>query len=54
MIATVREYNFEKIKSVVNKLTYLFDKQNNNELVKILKKYIPEYKSNNSIFEKLD
>ena len=54
MIATVREYDFEKVKTVVNELTHLFGKQNNNELVKILKKYIPEYKSNNSIFEELD
>lgn len=54
MIATVREYDFEKVKTVVNELTHLFGKQNNNDLVKILKKYIPEYKSNNSIFEELD
>lgn len=54
MIATVREYDFEKVKTVVSELTHLFGKQNNTELVKILKKYIPEYKSNNSIFEKLD
>ena len=54
MIATVREYDFEKVKLVVNELTHLFGKQNNNDLVKILKKYIPEYKSNNSIFEELD
>ncbi len=54
MIATVREYDFEKVKTVVSELTHLFGKQNNNDLVKILKKYIPEYKSNNSIFEELD
>ncbi|MFK7771036.1 MAG: polysaccharide biosynthesis protein [Saprospiraceae bacterium] len=54
MIATVRQYDFEKVKIVVNELTHLFGKQNNNDLVKILKKYIPEYKSNNSIFEELD
>ncbi len=54
MIATVREYDFEQIKTVVNELTHLFGQQNNNDLVKILKKYIPEYKSNNSIFEELD
>lgn len=54
MIATVREYDFEKVKTVVTELTHLFGQQNNNELVKILKKYIPEYKSNNSIFEELD
>ncbi len=54
MIATVREYDFDKVKIVVTELTHLFDKQNNNDLVKILKKYIPEYKSNNSIFEELD
>ena len=54
MIATVREYDFEKVKIVVKELTHLFGKQNNTDLVTILKKYIPEYKSNNSIFEKLD
>jgi FlaA1/EpsC-like NDP-sugar epimerase len=54
MIATVREYDFEKVKIVVKELTHLFGKQNNTDLVKILKKYIPEYKSNNSIFEELD
>lgn len=54
MIATVREYDFEKVKTVVTELTQLFGQQNNTNLVKILKKYIPEYKSNNSVFEELD
>ncbi|HFB99713.1 MAG TPA: polysaccharide biosynthesis protein, partial [Phaeodactylibacter sp.] len=54
LIATVREYDFEKVKNIVSQLHLLFDKQNNNDLVKMLKDYIPEFKSNNSVFEKLD
>lgn len=54
LIATVREYDFEKVEKIVAQLSQLFDQQNNNELVKILKQSIPEFKSNNSIFEELD
>ncbi len=54
MIATVREYDFEKVKNIVAQLRKLFNQQNNKALVKLLKQSIPEFKSNNSIFEELD
>lgn len=54
MIATVREYDFEKVKNIVAQLRELFNQQNNKALVKLLKQSIPEFKSNNSVFEELD
>ena len=54
MIATVREYDFEKVENIVNQITQLFAQQNNKEIVKLLKQSIPEYISNNSVFEELD
>ncbi len=54
LIATVREYDFEKVKNIVAELSQLFSQQNNKALVELLKKSIPEFKSNNSIFEELD
>lgn len=54
LIATVRAYNFKKAKHIVEQLAQLFEQQNNKELVKLLKESIPEYKSNNSIYEELD
>jgi len=54
LIATVREYDFEKVKNIVAELSQLFSQQNNKALVQLLKKSIPEFKSNNSVFEELD
>ena len=54
LIATVREYNFEKVENIVAELSQLFSQQNNKALVQLLKKSIPEFKSNNSVFEELD
>ncbi len=53
-IAKVREYDFETIANYVNQLLTLFKQQDNEQLVRLLKEIIPEYKSNNSIYEKLD
>lgn len=38
----------------VNGLIGLFDKQDNEEMVQLMKEIVPEFKSNNSIFTKLD
>lgn len=54
LIAKVREYPFEEVKSQTDALIRLFDTQDNEQIVSLLKKFIPEYKSNNSIFEELD
>lgn len=54
MIAKVRENDYGYIKQQVDELISLFDLQENEVLVKLMKEIIPEFKSNNSVFEKLD
>lgn len=54
MIAKVRSYSFNEISQTINQLTALFGKQNNKEIVTLMKQIVPEYKSNNSVFEELD
>ena len=54
MIAKVQPYNFENIKPEVLKLIELFETQDNIKIVKQLKSIVPEYISNNSIYESLD
>jgi FlaA1/EpsC-like NDP-sugar epimerase len=54
MIAKVKEYNFNEIGPTVNELISLFDKQDNASIVKKMKLLVPEFKSNNSVFESLD
>ncbi|MEX1002969.1 MAG: nucleoside-diphosphate sugar epimerase/dehydratase [Crocinitomicaceae bacterium] len=54
MIAQVREYDFDEISRSVNELTNLFEYQNNEKIVSFMKELVPEYRSNNSEFEKLD
>lgn len=54
MIAKVKEYDFEEISMHIADLTSMFENQNNEEIVKMMKWIVPEYRSNNSEFEKLD
>jgi len=54
MIAKVKVYDFESISNMISLLIGSFDKQNNKEIVKQMKNIIPEFKSNNSIYEELD
>lgn len=54
LIAKVREYDYETISGEIDSLITLFDKQDNFSIVGKMKQIVPEYKSNNSIFEKLD
>lgn len=54
MIAKVREYNFEEISEHISTLTSMFSEQNNEEIVKLMKWIVPEFRSNNSEYEKLD
>ena len=53
-IAKVREYNFNEILLQIEELIALTDCNNNMELVKQMKNIVPEFKSQNSIFETLD
>jgi FlaA1/EpsC-like NDP-sugar epimerase len=54
MRATVQELEYERVNNQVNELITLFSSQNNFDIVSYMKTMVPEYKSNNSIFEKLD
>ena len=54
MIAKVKEYDFERIARDISELIALFDKQENEAIVAKMKAIVPEYVSNNSVYEKLD
>ncbi|MBL7943382.1 MAG: polysaccharide biosynthesis protein [Flavobacteriales bacterium] len=46
--------NYEELDLEVNALISLFDKQDNADIVRKLKRIVPQYKSKNSVFEQLD
>jgi FlaA1/EpsC-like NDP-sugar epimerase len=54
MIARVKEYDFEIIAQEIRELIGLFNTQNNDAIVKKMKEIVPEFISQNSVFEKLD
>ncbi|MBI3510806.1 MAG: polysaccharide biosynthesis protein [Bacteroidetes bacterium] len=54
MIAKVRAYEFDEMEKNVGELIALFHSQNNLDIVGKMKQMVPEYKSNNSVYEKLD
>jgi FlaA1/EpsC-like NDP-sugar epimerase len=54
MIGKVRQYNLESVSKEIESLISLFDKQDNIAIVKKMKEIVPEFKSKNSEFEKLD
>lgn len=54
LIGKVREYEYGEVSKVIEELIELFDTQNNNKIVQCMKELVPEFKSNNSVFEKLD
>ena len=54
MIAKVKKYDFELVATKINGLIESFNQQDNTTLVAKMKELVPEFKSNNSIYEKLD
>lgn len=54
LIGKVREYDYNDVSKVIEELIKLFDTQNNNKIVQCMKELVPEFKSNNSVFERLD
>lgn len=54
MIAQVKEYDFEEVEKNISQLIALFDSQNNRAIVAKMKEIVPEYISNNSVYEALD
>ncbi|MCX6273716.1 MAG: nucleoside-diphosphate sugar epimerase/dehydratase [Bacteroidetes bacterium] len=54
LIAKVKEYEFADVKKEIDILHGLFDKQDNDAIVRKMKEIVPEYLSHNSVYEKLD
>jgi FlaA1/EpsC-like NDP-sugar epimerase len=54
LIGKVREYAYEEVKGIIEELIRSFDTQNNELIVQRMKDLVPEFKSNNSVFQKLD
>jgi len=54
MIAKVNPENYNKLNSDILKLIDLIETGDNFEIVKLMKQIVPDYKSMNSVFEKLD
>jgi len=53
-IAKVREYEYDEVLGNVNRLTELSMSVNIPEMIQLMKKIVPEYKSKNSVFEQYD
>jgi len=54
MIAKVKGYDFDFVANQINQLIACFNEQDNTIIVKKMKELVPEFKSNNSIYEELD
>jgi len=54
MIAKVPDYNFETVKNHIQDLIKLQKKHNNFDIVRKMKEIVPEFKSQNSVYEELD
>jgi FlaA1/EpsC-like NDP-sugar epimerase len=54
MVAKVQDVNFDEIQGGINYLTEIHKEATDFEMVKALKTLVPEFISNNSIYEKLD
>lgn len=53
-IASVREYDYEEVNRDIEELVDMAKRYDNMITVKKMKQIVPEYKSNNSVYEKLD
>jgi len=54
LIGKVREYHYEEVKGIIDEMITSFNTQNNELIVQRMKDLVPEFKSNNSVFQKLD
>ncbi|MBK7818021.1 MAG: polysaccharide biosynthesis protein [Sphingobacteriaceae bacterium] len=54
LIGKVREYEYQEVNQTIENIIKLFNTQNNDLIVQHMKNIVPEYKSSNSVFEKLD
>ena len=53
-IADVRPYDFDQVCQAIDELIAVSKKYNDMETVRMMKQIVPEYKSNNSVYEELD
>ena len=53
-IATVREYNYNDVCIEIARLIAVSERFDDMNTVKVMNEIVPEYKSKNSIYEKLD
>lgn len=53
-IADVRQYDYDEVNKSIEELTEIAKEYNNMATVKKMKEIVPEYKSNNSVYEVLD
>ena len=53
-IAEVRPYDFNEVKQAIDDLIAISKRYNDMETVRMMKQIVPEYKSNNSVYEELD
>jgi FlaA1/EpsC-like NDP-sugar epimerase len=53
-IAAVREYDYSKAYKVISRLESLAVNYEIDDMVRLMKETVPEFKSNNSVFEQLD
>ena len=54
LVGKVREYEFEEVTQFINELILLFNTQDNTRIVSKMKDIVPEFVSNNSVFQTLD
>ena len=54
LVGKVREYEFAEVTQFINELIALFNSQDNKRIVAKMKDIVPEFVSNNSVFETLD
>ena len=54
MIAKVKEYDFNLVETKIAELIECVEKSDNKLVVSKMKELVPEFRSNNSIYEKLD
>ena len=54
MIATVTQYDYEVVQKAINEIIGYAAIGNTHEMIKAMKLFIPEYRSNNSEFEEID
>jgi hemolysin-activating ACP:hemolysin acyltransferase len=54
MVAQVREYDFQTVSASISSLIKVSAQYKDRRVVMMMKELVPEFKSNNSIYEELD